>query len=266
MTKSFIPSGILITMLICHSSFAQKADPCGGPSKLLSLLNRPTVSDSACVVKLREAVLELGYQYLNLKGGASSQNYPEAELRIGLPCDNEFVIFLPNYNVQSISPHSGYNPTSVGIKHEIGYTEHWLFSIEGFITLATGGGGFGSNKYDPTLNALIEYSFNKSFSITSMLGIGTQTVPESAGGKRYSSFNPDFVFTWQVNDNVNLYGEIYGQTRTAPGEGAGFNMDVGILYLLTHYFEIDVAMGHRLSGNLEGYNNYYGVGLGILFD
>ena len=68
-------------------------NPCTGPSALLALLDRPTVSDSACVVQYGQAVLEAGYQHANLTGtgGGTADNFPEAELRFGLPGHNEFV-------------------------------------------------------------------------------------------------------------------------------------------------------------------------------
>ncbi|MBU2818877.1 hypothetical protein HF282_15520, partial [Acidithiobacillus ferrooxidans] len=69
--KIFPVTALLATLIM--SIQAVRADdtiqnPCTGPSALLALLDRPTVSDSACVVQYGQAVLEAGYQHANLAG------------------------------------------------------------------------------------------------------------------------------------------------------------------------------------------------------
>ena len=94
----FFPITALLATLIMSIQTVRADDaaiqnPCTGPSALLALLDRPTVSDSACVVQYGQAVLEAGYQHANLTGtgGGTADNFPEAELRFGLPGHNEFV-------------------------------------------------------------------------------------------------------------------------------------------------------------------------------
>lgn len=96
-------------------------DSCSGSSALLAILDRPTVSDSACVVQYGQAVLEAGYEHADLTGagGGTADNFPAAELRLGLPGNNEFVLLPPNDNLQHIpsSPHlQGFSATMVDIK------------------------------------------------------------------------------------------------------------------------------------------------------
>ncbi len=90
--------------MVCaeDSTNAEIQNPCGGPSALLAILDRPTVSDSACAVPLGQVVLELGYQHADVRGigGGRADNYPQAELRFGLPGNNEFKILPSNYNSQ----------------------------------------------------------------------------------------------------------------------------------------------------------------------
>ena len=78
------------------------SDPCSGPSSLLAILDRPTVSDGACVVPPGKVVLEMGFQHATLRGqgGGTSDNYPQAVLRAGLPGRSEFVLLAPNYTRQ----------------------------------------------------------------------------------------------------------------------------------------------------------------------
>ncbi len=74
-------------------------NPCAGPSSLLAILDRPSVSGSACAVPQGQVIMEMGFQHANVEGPGSgtTDNYPEAEVRFGLPGRNEFVLLPPNY-------------------------------------------------------------------------------------------------------------------------------------------------------------------------
>ncbi|WP_226821794.1 MULTISPECIES: hypothetical protein [Acidithiobacillus] len=176
-------------------------NPCTGPSALLALLDRPTVSDSACVVQYGQAVLEAGYQHANLTGtgGGTADNFPEAELRFGLPGHNEFVLLPPNDNLQQVpgSPHlQGFSSTTVGIKHELGYTKHWLGAVESLFTLPSGSPAFGSRGTGVAFNGIVDYTPSNDTGISLQLGVTSQTNPALAGGGRFTSVNPDITFTW----------------------------------------------------------------------
>jgi hypothetical protein len=252
----------LTSVTIIKVSFSSTIiDPC---ANLLSIVNRPTVADSACAVPYREALLELGYQYQNLKGGGSGYTLPQAEFRLGLPYQNEILIILPNYNHHSTTPHTGYDATAVGFKHEIGYNEQWLGAMDGLITLPSGSAAFGSNNVGTTLNGVIEYDFTPSLSLSLMLGVESQTLPHSEGGERFTSINPDLVLSWQLNEKSVTYAEIYGQTKTGPNIGSGFGSDLGLIYLLTSHIEADIEIGQRINGTLAPYNNYVGTGISFL--
>ena len=241
-------------------------DPCSGPAALLNMVDRPTVAGRACVVKYRKALLELGYQYQQLTASlAHQQNFPEAELRLGLPANNEFVILLPDYINQSISPHSGFSATTMGIKHEIGYNKHWLGAVEGLFVLPSGSAAFGSKGLGAALDGIISYTFNPYFNLLFMLGVSTETQSSHDGGQRFTSFNPDLVLTYSTNKNLDFYGEIYGQSKTSPGQGSGFNFDGGVIYLLFPCLTMDLEVGQRLNGNLGGFDHYFGAGMAIMF-
>lgn len=256
---------LLMGHLFINSNSFADSDPCGGPSALFNLLNRPSQLDSPCVVPFKKVILEAGYEYLSLIGGGRSQDYPEVVIRIGLPHQNEFIAILPDSNHQSVAPRTGYFPNVIGIKHEFGYTKYWLASVEGLLTLPTGGGAFGSNKYDPTINGIIQLSLTPSIALIFMLGVNWQSLPAINGGHRFTTINPDLVLSWQINDKLLVFGETYGQSLTGPKQGSGINADAGVMFLLTRRLEIDAELGYRVSGKLGGLKNYYGMGLGILF-
>jgi hypothetical protein len=238
---------------------------CGGPSALISLVNRPTIGDSSCVVPYKEAVLELGYQYVKLTSRGYQHDLPEAELRIGLPLGNEFVALLPNYIHQSLAPHSGNEATMVGIKHSLGYTQIWAAAVEALFTLPSGSADFGSKSLGTALNGIFSYNLSSQFTLTGMVGLTSQTLPRHSGGQRFTSFNPDITFSWLPKYWMEVYAEVYGQTKSAPGQGSGFNMDTGLIFLPIPTITIDFEVGQRISGVLGGFNRYVGTGMAINF-
>ena len=251
---------------VTNAVFAQTLDdPCAGASALLNLVDRPNVADSACAVPYKQAIVELGLQHQSLTQSETQTNFPEAVVRFGLPFNNELAFVLPNYNRTSMQPPSGFTTTSALLKHQIGYTEHWLGSIESAVTFASGSPGFGSDGTGFALNGIVNYTFNDSWSASFMFGVSSQVQSDLDGGGRFTTANPDLVLTYAVNPKVNVYGEVYGQSRTGPNEGSGFNADIGILYLPLANLEVDLVFGQHLSGALGDFNQYVGAGFAILF-
>ncbi len=252
---------------------AEAANPCSAssPSALLSLLDRPTFSDSACAAPLGHAVLELGFMHASVRGegGGTADNYPEAELRFGLPGSNEFKILAPDYNSQRAGvpeeATSGLSATAIGFKHELGYTGKWLGSVEAILTLPSGNDAFGSRGPGATFNAIAACSLTDQIGLSFQLGVSSQTDPVSQGGGRFTSFNQFFTATWDPAERLQFYGEFYGQTKTASDEGSGYNFDGGIQYLVFRWWEVDAEEGVRLTGSLGGFTHYYGAGMGFLF-
>jgi opacity protein-like surface antigen len=237
-------------------------DPCGS---LLAVLNRPTVSDSVCVVKPGKIIIEAGTQYQDTyPHHGHSINLPEIQLRLGLPYSTEFTVLPPNY----ISPQGfdgGYGATVAGIKHQFVTHGKWTSAIEGLITFPTGADNLGSDGTGFALNKLVNYDVTDALAVELMVGVSTATLSTQAGGDRYTSFNPDLVISWLFTQSLQGYAEFYGQTKTAPHQGSGFNADAGIQYLPTDYIELDIEYGQRLSGELGYFSRYIGAGAGIRF-
>lgn len=249
-------------------------DPCAGPDVLLSVIDRPTVGDSPCAVKTGQALLEAGVaRYVPNNGGGYALGYPQLELRIGLPADNELVWLPPNLNRVSTPVPMGANQTSsggsasvIGLKHQFGYQGVWLWAGETLVTLPSGSPDFGSAATGFALNGIVGYNLTPDFALTMMFGVAHLAAPANLrAGAYYWSLNPDFVTTWQIAECWQLYAEVYGQSHTGPAQGSGYNADGGIQYLVTPDVELDAEIGQRLSGNLGGWSHYMGVGFAILF-
>ena len=275
-TRPALLSFVFLAVLTaaCAEAHAQEQvtvieDPCSGPSSMLALIGRPTVSDSVCVVPVGKVMMEVGFQHATLRGqgGGRTDNYPEMVLRTGLPGRNEFVLIGPNYITQNSSEGdiSGWSATTIGIKHSLGYNSTWQGAVEALFTLPSGGSAFGSRGLGYTVNGIAAYSLTDQTGLSLQLGLSSQTDPSSTGGERFTSVISNLVATWQPTTRLQFFGEIFGQSKTGPGKGAGYNADGGVQYLLTPSWEVDVEGGVRLSGDLGGYTHYFGAGMGFRF-
>jgi len=241
---------------------------------MLALLDRPTVGDSTCVIPDGNTVLEAGMNGGNTLGppGGRFYNGPNAELRWGLPGQTELVWLPPNFQYQQTNAGSamppayahGFGATTVGIKHALGHTAHWQWTVEGLATLPSGNHIYGSRGLGGAFNGIVSYGLGR-FGASLMLGLTSQTQAIAAGGQRYQSFNPDFVATWLAMPKLQFYAEVYAQTHTGHGQGWGCDSDGGVQYLVTRNLEVDLEEGRRLQGNLGGFTDYTGIGLGIMF-
>jgi hypothetical protein len=246
-------------------------NPCRGPGSLLALLNRPTVSDSSCTVAAGRVMVEGGWQRLNLYEvpGGRSVNYPEFEFSFGLPHRTEIVVLPPNFTRQTVGlapsvTTSGYQPLTVGVRHMLVDNELWQIAAEELVTVPSGSTEDGSAGTGFATNAIMSYSLPHGFGAELQLGVSSETLPTGAGGARYTSFNPIGDLTYEWDNRYQLYSEIFGETETAPGAGEGFAWNGGFQILPLPRFELDVEIGHRISGSL-GFENYVGFGGGFEF-
>ncbi len=237
-------------------------DPC--TTGLLALINRPSMTGSPCVVPNKKILLEGGYQYLNLPSGANGYSTPQAEIRLGLPGHNEFLLSLPTYFHQTMSPRAGWSAVTLSFKHKIGHNANWVGAIEGLVTLPTGSENYGSKSVGGMVNGIATYAFNPVFSLTGMLGVMSEYLQYIGNGARFNSVNPDLLATWQLNDKWMPFVELYAQTRTGPGKGFGLLTDGGVYYLFTPRVSLDAELGQRITGNW-GFQSYAGVGAGVYF-
>lgn len=266
--------------LVTMPSFADSetnviADPCAGPGALLAILDRPTIGDSACVVKPGVALLEMGYTYQKTTGPNANTltTVPQAEFRLGLIKNLELIALLPNYmlqkNTPANAPHttvSGYSDLGIGVKYEFGYTKHWLFTADAIINYPSGSDNFSKQGMGITVNSITAYSITSQLGLSLQLGISSQTAPIETGAViRYTSFNPDLTFTYQFNDKSQIFVELNDTTNAGPGEGNQSFIYGGFQYLITPKFEVDIEVGHRLNPEANSSVNSIGFGVGIQF-
>ncbi len=201
-------------------------DPCSGPSALLAILDRPTVSTSPCAVPRGQFMLEMGFQRSKPRDpvGGTIDNYPQAEVRIGLPGRNEFTLIPPSYNRQRTSDStaeavSGYSALTLGLKHELGYTRQWLGAVQALFTLPSGSSAYGSQDLGVAFNGIVAYALSEQVGLTLQIGISSQTDPELAGGGRFtgSCLQPRCYLATQRATSV-LWRDLWAEQHRA-GQG-----------------------------------------------
>ena len=257
---------LIILFTLSFNAIAQDSNstPCTGSATLLSLIDRPTVGFSACVVPEKQILIESGYQYSQLHNSGVQQNIPNLEIRVGIPNQFELDLFAPNYIQQSVDPRIGFGPSAIGIKHIIGANSKSVLTLFGMVIPSSGSASFGSKGMGGAIMGILAYDLTEEISVSGLLSASSQTESVTDGGRRFSSINPDLVVSWN-KDKVSFYGEVYGQSKTGPEEGSGFNMDIGLIYLIKKNISIDVEFGKRINGSLGNFNQYLGTGLTILF-
>jgi Putative MetA-pathway of phenol degradation len=246
-------------------------DPCDG---LLSVLDRPTVADSPCVVKPGQAVVEMGYQNGPVKGSDISHLsfLPQAELRFGLPDNWELKVFPPNYLFATQRAFAGggqikgFGDTAFGIKHEFGYSNGFVFAADAKVIVPTGDTAFSDGGVEANVQGIISYSVTPKLGISGMLGVSTLTNRGADGSvTRFTSMNPDLVVTYLLTDKLQLYSELFGNTVTSPGQGPNLTIQGGVQYLLAPSVEVDASVGTLLLGPAGLQSSYFNVGLGLQF-
>lgn len=260
LSKNKLLFGFIIFYL-CSVSHADIADPC--EKNILAVFRRPTVISSACTTPLGKYTFESGLQYTEFTHQVSGFMFPQSKIRAGLPGRNEITLVIPNENINTKIA-SGLSTTQLTVKHNIFYDEHWNAAVRGVYIPASGSNNYGTSHDGYTLNGIVSYRID-SFNASVMLGYSSYSTAAITGGKRFNTFSPDAAIGWQAKEWLQLYAEVFGQTFSGPNQGPGYNIDTGLLFLITKNIEADIEVGHRISGRLGNFNVYYGTGFGVLF-
>lgn len=259
---------VALTGLLLHGrSPARLApDPCGGPSRLLATLNRPTIGYSACAVAAHTVVFEEGYQFQR-GGGQTLIQYPQSFVRYGIAPRLEVDLIGPEYNraISSAgSPRDGLSDSGIGFKVELPPHGRWTLGLDGLYTTPNGSPQFTFGGTTLTANADVSYAVTPSVSLGTTQAFSAASGVEANGSAvRYGLWMPSVVLTKQLNGENQLYAEYVYQSATAPGAGGRAYVDYGLQHLIGPRLEVDAELGDAFSANPRLRFNYVGVGLGF---
>ena len=231
---------------------------------LLDLADRPSVLDSACATPYHHVVIESNFIVQQLNKNAGRQyNFPNTEIRIGLPSTTEFIVSLPDYIQQTTFPKSGSTGVFAGLKHSMHYNNRWLFAVIGNVNIPSGSYNFGNLGWGGIINGVATYSISSKWSLSGMLGLSELSDSQSVHGRYFTSINPDISLSYSPSNSTAIYAEVYGQSKIDSVQGAGFNFDAGVLLLVHTNAMINLSAGQQLYGYLGGFTHYINAGFSI---
>jgi len=254
------------------------SDPCGGVTRLLATLNRPTIGYSACVVPKGSIVLENGYQNQS-QGGDSpgvATTIGQGFQRVGIAERVELDLIAPTFNRASSGGTlaTGYNDLGLGFKVELPQGGKFTYGVDGLFTAATGTGGFSMGGPSQTFN------FNIAYAASPAIGFGSTLAFTSAAGnfttkstvlgaaptsriERYGFAMPSLVVTAQIPNAYQFYVELVGQTKLGPAQGGRIFADFGVQKLFGQNLELDTEYGNSFTPIGGSRFHYIGVGAGV---
>ncbi len=249
--------------------------PCSGPMALLSLLDRPTVADSACVARPGDLVIEAGYKHQTSPDPSFSRSvtYPNSLLRLGLPKNWEIDFFSPNYNRQTTAGSSGtgsgtqtgLGDVTVGAKYEFGQVGPFVLATDFKIKVPSGARPFSTGATDVTVNGIFSYSLPHHFGLGGQLGISALSSRLPNGQiQRYVILLPDLVLTYHLSIPLQFYGELYRASTFSTGQST-YSLDGGLLYLIRPWWEVDAEADKLLQGPTDLRSHYFGLGTAFRF-
>lgn len=232
---------------------------------MLNIVNRPSNLDSPCSVPFKKVLIELNYIVKQLPGHQGvQQNFPNAEIRFGLPFNSEFFVDPPNYIYQKSFPKSGNTTTNLAFKHSVYSNQKWGFALQETVNTPGGSSAHGSHGWGTTLNGIAIYVINNHLTIEGMLGLSRLSDPSLTGGHYFNSVNPDIVLDYSVNGKLSIYGEVYGQSKISAKEGAGYNLDGGVLFRIYPNTILNISGGQQLYNYLYDFKHYINFGISVM--
>ncbi len=269
----FIMLPLAALLMVSHPARAGSGNPCTGPTSMLSLLNRPTVADSACVARPGDLVIEEGYknQVSHNPGFQRSVTYPNGLLRFGLPGNWEIDLFPPSYNrrttrsvVVGDDVETGFGDVTVGAKHEFGLFGPFVLAADTKISAPSGVRPFTNGAADATVNGIMSYKVTQNIGLALQIGASSLTSQMSSGRiRRFTILEPDMVLKYHFSSiPLQFYAEAYRGSGIGGAEGS-YSFDGGIQYLIAPWWEIDAEADTLLSGPAGARANYFGIGMGF---
>lgn len=260
---AFATGAALAALLLFAPARADDAnDPCGGPTRMLATLNRPTVGFSTCAAPPGGIILEEGYQNQSPTSDLPRLvQYPQGFERIGIGPRFELDLIGPNVNRQVTAGPSGMTTMrgtsdyGVGAKWELRPAAKSVTAFDVLLTAATGTGGFSAGAPTATFNYDFAYQLSPAMSLGTTQAFGSQSGYTSGGDRRrYFLYQPSFVATVQLPHATQLYAEYVHLSKTAPDAGGRSYVDYGVQKLIGERMELDVE---------RSTSKYFGFGIGI---
>lgn len=256
--KSLFAAAGLAIALVAFSVPAQAACT----NNLLNQLDRPTVTNSACVVDPGTVIEEIGITKTTSNAGTKSFTYPQSFTRIGISKRFELTVLAPDYQrLRAGGLTTGFADAGVGAKLSLLDQSKTAVAIEGQLTVPENG-TFTNQAPNESLGLDLSRQLNERFSLAGTLGYSRLTGPARSGvSSQYYAVTPSIVLTDNVSSTGQVFVEAFGANKTRPDGGRTIGEQAGLQFLLTSRVAFDIEGGQRVVDTQR--SNFLGLGFGI---
>ena len=242
-------------------------DPCGS---ILSLVTRPTVTDSVCTVRPDHVLIENGYTntVTTGAGGGVTINYPQSLVRIGVGYHMEVDITPPSFERSSLGGTlaSGSSDMNFGAKWELGYSERAYWGAAFLISAPSGDPAFtaGATQYSGLVNWT--YTISPVFAAAGTVSVNSLSAANALGQfQQYSATIPTFVLTASLpGEPSELFGEYVYYSHSGPNVRSRSLIDVGYVRDFGAHVQFDIEYGFQPTIVNGQKLHYFGVGLSLM--
>lgn len=241
------------------------ADPCG---TILSIVNRPVVTNTACTVRPHQFEVESGWNNTITTGQGSSNlgSYGVGAIRFGTGDPHfEFSISPPIDNrAPSGTITNGLSDSGFGVRDELGYSANALWGVNAAVTLPTGARAFSAGGTQFTGNFNWSYTVNPVLGLAGTLGFNQLRAYNTAGvSQPYFAFVPTLEGTASLPGPSELYAEYAYYSQTGITAGSKSLLDFGYSHVFGPHLLFDVEYGESPT-MLQGQRQHY-IGAGLSF-
>jgi hypothetical protein len=242
MSKSI--TGILFFINICSASYCQKAEPIN--------TDRPDQSDGTYTLTKKTFQLETGLLY-----GKTGENYfaHTNMLRYGVSSSTE-VRLLFTYGKRG--GETGIVPPGISVKQHLVTQKKWIPEITavGYIRLP-----FLATNNFKTKNPAATYLLAFQNDITDHFSIGYNLGTTFDGDNTYENWIVTTSLGYSATKKLSFFAEYF--SSFAKITGPNNNIDVGALWLINTYFQIDIALGSTIG--VQDKNQFVTTGISYRF-
>src|ERR1700682_3215973 len=249
---------VVLTLLVCHSTIAAKADSCPTTKDEIST-DRPDVTNSSLVVPAGSLQIENGINS-NARDGGRFVDGTNTRLRAGIANCLEVLVDVPTYFANVRGPEgSGFSDVAPALKWQIspipGKVD--LSAVFG-VALPTGSAGIAGRGAQPYVQFPWSWELRSGWGLSGMF---TEFIRSSEPTSKLIT-EATFVIEKKVTERASLFVEYVGD-YPANGNPAQL-LNSGGVYRLTPTQQVDFHVAVGLNHNAPSY--IVGVGYSVRFD
>ena len=153
----------------------------------------------------------------------------------------------------------GFGDTNVRIKFNVLGNDggDLILALVPTIKIPTNTAGLGNKTFEPGLEFVYNYNLPKGFILFGQTRVDALRLDDRSG-RRYVWSNPIGVFTPTFASKFTAYAEFYNAVSTQRGNPWVGTADVGLIYLVTPNFSIDVNAFFGLTRSADNLNVFTG--------